>query len=86
MTEPELIEAMARAIEMAESEIGRPDWKRRFKARAALEAIKAKGCKVIERPPTRMKDFHSGAGVAHTIRTGPAKDWDAAPWWPGGEK
>ena len=55
-------------------------------AQALTDHEREKGWKVIERPPTRIKDFHGGKGIAHTIRTGPAKDWDAAPAYPGESK
>ena len=80
MTEPELIEAMAVAIWNLEHGDGYNEWKRApvderddycELARAALEAIKANGLKVMERP-----GFHADD---HT----PGEWWDRAPPWPG---
>ena len=100
MTEPELIEAMARAacaaygINEDAPSLGR-DMKtrpalrnREIEMRAALEAIKANGCKVIEREPTPMMTAEGWPNTSIPDDLRVITKWyqamfDAAPAWPG---
>ena len=86
MTEPELIEAMAVAIWNLEHGDGYNEWKRApvderddycELARAALEAIKSKGCKVMAEYPAGDAQCRNTAGEVtlkgNTQRHGAAK-------------
>ena len=111
MTEDELIEAMAKAMfedvrahlgttrdsplwtwELAEENV-KQYWRR--KARVALQALKAKGCKVTERELSeaafdamgKVSGQRSACTCGGAITQWAINKWpemfDAAPWWPG---